>query len=136
MQNKIIIASAVLLNENGDLLTVRKRNSAFYMLPGGKLDNTETPIEALIRELKEELDIELKEHQFQFLGKHTTAAANEIDTTVEGNIFVCKQVMSNMVQCHAEIEEAYWLTKASYKQFKLAHLLAEYVVPKWLNELI
>jgi 8-oxo-dGTP diphosphatase len=57
-QNKIVIASALLLNADNDLLVVRKKKSTFYMLPGGKVESNESYKDALLRELKEELELE------------------------------------------------------------------------------
>ena len=49
------IATACLFNAQGQLLTVRKRGTQAWMLPGGKRDGPETPLQALLRELQEEL---------------------------------------------------------------------------------
>lgn len=51
----------MLLNKDNHLLVVRKKGSAFYMLAGGKIEEKELPIQALIRELKEELNLVVAE---------------------------------------------------------------------------
>lgn len=134
MSHIIKIASAIILDSQNNLLVVRKKNSTFYMLPGGKIENNETKIQTLIRELDEELNLDFKEEQFEFLGSHSTTAANEANTIVEGNIFKLKTTISfENINNQAEIEEVTWLSKESYQNFKLAHLLQEFALPKWLN---
>jgi 8-oxo-dGTP pyrophosphatase MutT (NUDIX family) len=51
----IRIAAAVISDRLGRILLVRKRDTRFFMQPGGKVDAAETPMMALIRELREEL---------------------------------------------------------------------------------
>lgn len=42
--NLITVAAAIILNEKGELLLVRKRGTLFYMQVGGKLENGEAQI--------------------------------------------------------------------------------------------
>ncbi|WP_112270965.1 NUDIX hydrolase [Lentzea terrae] len=46
--------------EAGRLLVVRSRNKKAFYLPGGKIEPGESPADALRREVKEELGIELE----------------------------------------------------------------------------
>ena len=134
MKSIIRIASAILLDKEGNLLVVRKKKSKYYMLPGGKIEPQETLIETLLRELHEELGIKLEASDFQFLGTHRTEAVNESDTTVEGNIFKLIQPLQQKINNQAEIEEFAWLSKKSYSNYLLAHLLSEFALPRWLND--
>lgn len=133
--NIIRIASAIILNKNKEMLVVRKRNSLFYMLPGGKIEANESLIETLIRELKEELDLNFSAADFSFLGTHEAVAVNESNTIVQGNIFILNDSLSlsNIVN-HSEIEEVTWISKSNYQDFQLAHLLEEFALPRWLND--
>ncbi len=58
--NDVNLAGCVIIKENKILLLNRKKTS-WYELPGGKIDDHETPEVAAIRELKEELgcDVEI-----------------------------------------------------------------------------
>lgn len=49
----------VVKNESKEILLVRVRNNVKWYLPGGKIEAHETPQQALIRETKEELNIEI-----------------------------------------------------------------------------
>ncbi|MCA5004921.1 NUDIX hydrolase [Sphingobacterium bovistauri] len=130
---KIIIASALLLNADKELLVVRKHNSKFYMLPGGKVERSESHIETLIRELSEELHLNFQESNFTFLGQHETNAVNEKNTIVQGNIFLHKGDLDLQPIAHAELAEVRFINKLEYQQFNLAHLLKEFALPIWLN---
>lgn len=132
MKKTIRIASAILLNENQDMLVVRKKHSKFYMLPGGKIEGDEKLIDTLIRELYEELELQFSSTDFTFLGTHETDAVNEKDTIVEGNIFLLKSTLDTLPAHFCEIEEVCWITKSNYSNYVLAHLLKEFALPRWL----
>ena len=135
VKNTIRISSALLLNDNKDLLVVRKAKSAFFMLPGGKIEKDEDLIDTLLRELNEELNLQFVGEDFSFLGTHETSAVNEKDTVVQGNIFLLnKALVVESITNRAEIEEVCWITKANYKDYQLAHLLKEFALPRWLAD--
>ena len=50
-------ACLVIENEPSEILLVRVRDNKKWYLPGGKIEQNEEPIQALIRELDEELGI-------------------------------------------------------------------------------
>ena len=59
---KIVVSIALINNENEILLSKRpekKHLSGFWEFPGGKVEDGETPEKALIREVKEELNIDI-----------------------------------------------------------------------------
>ncbi|MCY4780502.1 NUDIX domain-containing protein [Sphingobacterium sp. UT-1RO-CII-1] len=130
--NQIYFAGAMLTDAEGHLLVVRKKGSLFYMMPGGKIEKTESPVQALIRELQEEVGIAAEEHDLQFLGTHQTEAVNEQKTQIKGYVYALAITEKEIAKAQAEIEEIVWLTPHNYKQYKMAHLLEEYVLPRWL----
>jgi 8-oxo-dGTP diphosphatase len=64
------IAAIILVNDNGEFLLALRDNKPGIPFPdhwdliGGHVEEGETPEEALVREVKEELDIDLKEYSF------------------------------------------------------------------------
>ncbi|MGN0003809.1 MAG: NUDIX domain-containing protein [Sphingobacterium composti] len=131
--SKIIIASALLLNADKDLLVVRKKNSKFFMLPGGKVESNESYSNTLVRELKEELNLTFDATDFKYLGQHETKAVNETNTIVQGNIFVLMRPLLILPNANAELEEVRFIRKNEYHNFLLAHLLKEFALPIWLK---
>jgi 8-oxo-dGTP diphosphatase len=64
------IAAIILENDKGEFLLYLRDNKAdipfpdYWDLIGGHVEEGETPEEALVREVKEELDIDLKDYKF------------------------------------------------------------------------
>jgi 8-oxo-dGTP pyrophosphatase MutT (NUDIX family) len=58
-------AGLVILKDRKLLLAFSKNKQAFY-LPGGKVETGETPMDALVREIKEELNIDLVAAELKF----------------------------------------------------------------------
>lgn len=129
----IYLASALITNSSGDLLTVRKKGSDYYMMAGGKIEKGETSLEALQRELKEELNLIIDTTSFCYLGTHQTRAVNEVNTLVHATIFHL-ELASTKLTPHAELEEVKWLNYHTYQDFPLAHLLKEFSIPIWLKK--
>ncbi|EHQ43370.1 NUDIX hydrolase [Myroides odoratus] len=128
----IYLASAMIIDTQGALLTVRKKGSCYYMMAGGKIEPGEEPIEALLRELKEELNLTLDSSEIHYLGTHQTQAVNEANTLVHATIFQLTLTPTYFIP-HAELEEIKWLTYENYHQVPLAHLLEEFSIPLWLK---
>jgi len=53
------LAGCIITNSDGDILLIHRNSSkrTQWEIPGGKLEDGETPEQAAVRELKEELDI-------------------------------------------------------------------------------
>lgn len=64
-----MIKCVCLVEEKDDkILLVQVRNREKYYFPGGKIDDGESYVEALQRELKEELCLDLAEEELEFIG--------------------------------------------------------------------
>ena len=123
------IATACFLNDKQELLVVRKKNTAVWMLPGGKLDVNETPTEALIRELQEELQIEIDASTLRFIGSFDAIAANEADTFVNAQAFLARLPTGKTPIHGAEIAEMKWLPLSMSTQSDIAPLLRDSIIP-------
>ncbi|EIK51742.1 hypothetical protein YO5_07513 [Stutzerimonas stutzeri TS44] len=129
----LTIAIACLFAEPRRILVVRKRGSHYFMLPGGKSEPGETPMQTLRRELWEELGLQLEESAFQPLGHHSAPAANEPGHWVEAQVFQAN--LTQAVQAQAELEELGWLDLPPARTEHLAPLLREKILPLLLERL-
>jgi 8-oxo-dGTP pyrophosphatase MutT (NUDIX family) len=71
----------VVIRDRKLLLAFSKNKRAFY-LPGGKTDEGETPVQSLIREIKEELDIDLLPERLSWYTHITAPAYGELNGTI------------------------------------------------------
>nr|BFE94593.1 hypothetical protein GCM10020185_51290 [Pseudomonas brassicacearum subsp. brassicacearum] len=85
----IRIAAALLLGPDGRTLLVRKRGTRAFMQPGGKIEAHEQPVQALARELEEELGLQIDPAQARYLGVFSAPAANEPGFVVQAEVFFC-----------------------------------------------
>ncbi len=108
-------------------MLVRKRGTAAFMQPGGKIEHNETPADALCRELLEELGLSYEPEEPEYLGRFTAPAANEAGWTVYAHIF--KLELNGQVTVAAEIEEVAWIDPESPGSLILAPLTRDYILP-------
>ena len=126
-QTVIRVAAAIIFNEAGQVLLVRKRGSTVFMQPGGKIEPDETPLAALARELREELRLEIDRDASVYLGKFTAEAANEDGLMVEADTF--ETPLRGPVAAAAEIEEITWVDPFGPLALRLAPLSREHIMP-------
>ncbi|PZQ57844.1 MAG: NUDIX hydrolase [Phenylobacterium zucineum] len=119
------VVGAVILDVTGRLLTVRKRGTQRFMLPGGKREPGEDDLTALTRELGEELRVTLT--SAGLLGVFEAQAANETGAKVRSHAYRVEIV--GEISIAAEIEELLWLDLSSPPDVPIAPLLAQEIIP-------
>ena len=105
---KIIDKLAWIELQDKRILSTRTKGKTVFYLPGGKREVGESDAEALIREIKEELDVDLLEDSLQFMGIFEEQAHGHPD-----GVMVKMQCYSGRyegeLKASAEIEELRWL---------------------------
>ena len=98
--------------ENGEkILFVRSHNKDKFYLPGGKIDPGETELEALVREAREELSVELRPDTVRRLGTISAQADGKADgVTVRTTCYTAE--FDGDPTPASEIAELAWLGKA------------------------
>ncbi|CRM43903.1 pyrimidine (deoxy)nucleoside triphosphate pyrophosphohydrolase [Pseudomonas sp. 31 R 17] len=129
----IRIAAAVLIDKEGQTLLVRKRGTLAFMQPGGKIDPGEQAVEALARELHEELNLHIDPAQALYLGQFSAPAANEPGFTVQAELFQLH--IDVAVTPAAEIEEIRWIDPAGDGGLHLAPLTRDLILPFYRDSL-
>jgi 8-oxo-dGTP diphosphatase len=122
------VVGAVIRDASGRLLTVRKRGTERFMLPGGKREPGEDDLAALARELDEELGVAMV--SAGLLGRFEAPAANELGATVRSCAYLVE--IEGEIREQAEIEELLWIDPAAPPAVSIAPLLTLWILPALL----
>ena len=123
----IEVVAALIRDEDGRVLVVRKRGTTTFMQPGGKRDAGEDDIAALSRELSEELGCDLVPASVRPLGAFDAVAANEPGFRVLANVYGVE--VTGDIAPRQEIDEAMWIDPAVPPDILLAPLTRDHVLP-------
>jgi 8-oxo-dGTP diphosphatase len=116
----IRIVAAVVLDEANRVLVVRKRGTSSFMQPGGKIEPGESSMEALVREVREELGTGFDATTVRALGRFSARAANEPDHVVDAELFMIR--LDGVPRPAAEIVELAWVDPTAPGELELAPL--------------
>lgn len=121
--------SAGIIIQDRKLLFTRAKDMEFFIDPGGKIEPGETAKQALVRELKEELDIDVAEADMEAFGEFTAEAANSKGKTVHVQVFIVKK-WAGVIRASAEVEELRWLTSDVPNDIQVGSIFGGKVLPK------
>lgn len=119
MSRTLDIVTAVIRDDAGHMLVVRKRGTAIFMKPGGKRDAGEDDLSTLARELEEEIGARLV--AAELLGRFEAPAANEPGFMVRAATYLA--TVEGEIAARAEIEELAWIDIADPGDIVLAPLM-------------
>jgi 8-oxo-dGTP diphosphatase len=123
----IKVVAALIRDDAGRVLLVRKRGEVAFMQPGGKRDPGEDDIAALAREIAEELGCCLVRDTIRSLGEFDAVAANEPGWRVQTCLYEI-DVTGDFAPNH-EIDEMIWIDPATPPDIPLAPLTRDHVLP-------
>ena len=99
---------ALIKIENGKILSTKSKGKNKYYLPGGKRENSETDVQTLIREIKEELSVDIIKESIEYVGTFKAQS----DGAMDGIIVKMTCYQANYIgdlKADNEIEEIRWL---------------------------
>ena len=112
----IKVSCAICVNNNRDFLAKRSKGKhleGFWEFPGGKIENYEDPKDALVREIKEELEIKIE--ILDYFGSNTYSYDNK---SIELISFLCN-INTDLIKLNAH-DEAGWFNKSELSKIKIA----------------
>ena len=119
-------AGGVLIKDRRFLVT-RAHGKDVFVAPGGKLEAGETAIAALIREMMEEVQVEISEADLELIGTFHAIAAGS-DKTLEMDVFLIRNAQGEPSPS-SEIEEIMWVNTET-TGVKLGSIFEHDVMPK------
>jgi 8-oxo-dGTP diphosphatase len=99
---------ALIKIENGKILSIKSKGKNKYYIPGGKRENDESDEQTLIREIKEELSVDIIKESIEYVGTFKAQS----DGAKEGIIVKMTCYQANYIgdlKEDNEIEEIRWL---------------------------
>ena len=123
----IRIVAALIRDEAGRVLLVRKRGTTAFMQPGGKRDPGEDDTAALAREIAEELGCGVVSTSIRPLGEFDAIAANEPGFRVQACLYGVD--VTGDITPGREIDVTIWIDPAAPPDIVLAPLTREHVLP-------
>lgn len=100
---------ALIIIENGKILSTKSVGKNKYYIPGGKREKNETDNQTLIREIKEELSVDIIQETITYVGTFT--AQSDGDTAGVNVKMTCyKADYLGVLEKNNEIEEIRWLS--------------------------
>lgn len=132
----IRVSAVVFVNDDMEVLTVRKRGTTGFMLPGGKPEPGESFKETAVREVYEELGLRISVPGLQEIGVFTQPALNEPGMMVEAHVYLAPIVDTSWGKVHpqAEIEQIRWVHPVAGNLEHQAPLNTEAVFPALVEQ--
>ena len=104
----VIDKIALLYFKDGKILSTRSKGKDKYYLPGGKRELGETDVQTLIREIKEELSVDVIENSVNYYGTFEAQAHGKAEGVLVKMTCYMAEFIGDL-KADNEIEEIVWL---------------------------
>lgn len=119
-------AGGVIIKDRKFLVT-RSVGKDIFIAPGGKLEEGETPTEALAREMFEEVQIQIHTASLEVLGTFFAQAAGKEGQMLQMDVFVIRD-FNGEVSPSSEVEEIKWINTLT-NDIKIGSIFEHDVMP-------
>ena len=123
---RLIKKSALAVIRDNKLLVVRKKGSRDFLMPGGKPERDESVVEALRRELLEEIGCSVDDNSLSLLGHFE-------DFTSDGKSRVAIDLFAGEIvgepKASTEIEELLWISAADAINPFITPIIKKQILP-------
>ena len=126
--NDDIYKSAGIIIRGGKLLVERSTGKTAFISPGGSIEAGEKGKQALVRELEEEFDIEVKESDLEEFGSFEAPASGQEHRTVYMQVFIVKR-FKGQPKPSSEVEEIAWITSKNEQNLEIGSIFEHEVIP-------
>ncbi|NIO20420.1 MAG: NUDIX domain-containing protein [Candidatus Aenigmarchaeota archaeon] len=130
MKNKIHKIGAAII-KNNKILVVREAGWEKYGLPGGTIKENEEVFDCLEREIKEELNVDVKKDSLEYLGIFEDVAMNEANTIIQIKLY--KAELESEPSKTSEVEDMFWFGKDDDFE-KLGPIDKNKIIPALINK--
>ena len=106
---KKILKVALALIRNSKVLMAKNFGIDKYYIPGGTIEKNETEMETLIREIKEELNVDLIKDSIRYFGTFEDVATTHPDSIVQVRLYFGDII--GKLKPNSEVEKLAWFGK-------------------------
>jgi len=121
-------ASGIIIKDR-KVLVSRSAGKDIFIHLGGRIELGESAKQALIRELKEEIQIDVQEKDLELFDRNSAPAANSPEVDVHMEVFLVKQWDGEIARDN-EVEEIRWLTSDVPEDIKIGSIMQHETIPK------
>lgn len=124
--------AAGLIIENREVVLTRSKGKDVFVPPGGKLEGSESQVQALIRELEEELGIVVTEADLEFIGNYYAEAAGGSGKSLKMGAWLVKRYVG-AISPQSEIEEIVRVSSDLPEGMEVGSIFEHNIVPYLKN---
>lgn len=125
------VAAGIITDQSGRALLVRKRNTTQFAHVGGTIEPGESALDALCRELLEQIGLDVDLDATEYLGSHRAEIAAENGGVIRAEVFALMTEAS--LAASGDVEELLWISTDKFDEVELAPLARQTILPLWVQ---
>ena len=128
MPTDITKSALLILNDDSTaFLASINKGGEYWLLPGGKIEEGETPEDALVREIEEELGCQLDKESLEHITDYRGPAAGRPGIMVHIKLY--QGTIDGELTANAEIEKLGWLSKEDAENPVASETIRVHIIP-------